>query len=104
MTYKKAEDYEAKSLSLAREAEESLKIACAAATRKISEFNSEGVEMLIDLARNGLPEDSVKLQALKHALKLGGMEIERQEVTQKTITITEEHAAKIRKAAEKLQQ
>lgn len=90
-------------MNLAREAEESLQRACEQSTKVISDFSKDAAKILINLAENS-EDERIQLDAAKYILKITGMEIERQEVTQKTITITEEHATKIRDAAKKLTQ
>lgn len=74
-------DYEKRSEKLAKEAEESLNRACAKATQTISKAADEAAQILVSLASTGTADDSVRLAAAKHILKITGMERERVEHT-----------------------
>lgn len=95
-------DYEERSALLEQEDAIEEKASIREVTSIIRHTLKESVKELINLTRSG--DESIRLNAVKHHLKLAGLEVEKSEVNNKgvmSLTISPEQAARVIDAANK---
>lgn len=94
--------YEERSEKLRRKVEAERELMFAEARESIHRASVSAVSTITNLMDRGGPEDNVKLGAAKHILKLCGFETENINLNGSlfaTLTITPEHAEKVRAIA-----
>lgn len=98
----KLPEYEERSALLEQEDALEEKASIREVTSIIRHSLKESVKELINLTRSG--DESIRLNAVKHHLKLAGLEVEKSEVNNKgamSLTISPEQAARVIEAANK---
>lgn len=96
----KLPDYEERTAALAKQCEENERKTLAEVSSVLLAALKASAEELVNLTASS--DESIRLQAVKHHLKLAGLEIEKSEVNNKgtmSLTISSEQAKKVINAA-----